>query len=206
MEFVKLESDIPSCCRLALVPPDLDAEAHIAQLPNQTDNADLANPRRHKWILFSPKHEVSPVYERWPELQRFIDDFPGKCLFAQVSMMEPGARLGIHRDGYAPDGELMKNFKLFNSTLRFHIPLRTSANVHIYSDGQLYHMAEGELWMLNNMKTHSVVNDDPEIQRYHLIFDVRPNEDTMALIEAADPDLGVGDRATVERIWPREAA
>lgn len=38
----------------------------------------------------------------------------------------------------------------------------------------------------------------------HLILDVRPNADTMALIDGAEISLGIDDSETFSRLWPRE--
>lgn len=205
MKFVKLEADIPNCCRIAANIPDLDAKSHIARLPMEADNSHLENARRHKWMLRMPAKGDLPLLKEWPELLDFLDRFPGECVFAHVAQMKPGAVLGIHRDGYDPQGALMKNHDLFNSTLRFHIPLQTSGAVHFFSDGLLYNMGEGELWMIDNMKMHAVKNDDESLDRYHLVFDVLPNAETMALLDNAETGLGRADPAAITAYWPEQA-
>lgn len=205
MQFIKLKAEIPSCCRIAFQVPDLDAESHIARLPEEADNSNIANARRHKWILRMPAKGDLPLLQEWPQMRDFLDGFPGECVFAHVALMKPGAVLSIHRDGYDPQGAIMKHHDIFNSTLRFHVPLRTSDKVHFFSDGLLYNMGEGELWMIDNMKLHAVKNDDESVDRYHLIFDVRPDADTMALLHDAETQLGRVDPASVAAYWPEDA-
>ena len=206
MQFVKLTSDIPPCCRLRMAVPELNAEHYLEQLPDTADNAHRSNRRRFKWMLRRPGTGDTALLRSWPAMAAFLADFPGDCQFAHISMMEPQAKLGIHRDGFDPGGAKSEHHELFNSTLRFHVPLRTNERVHVYSDGRLYRMAQGELWMLDNMKTHAVVNDDTQSRRFHLIFDVRPDAALLAAIAEADAGLGLGDTEAIERFWPEMKA
>ncbi|MFW2351051.1 aspartyl/asparaginyl beta-hydroxylase domain-containing protein [Qipengyuania sp.] len=205
-DFIKLESNIPACCKLPLAAPELNTAAHLRNLPKKPDNARLGGRNRHKWALRLPDRGDREILRRWPEMTAFLDAFPGECIYAHVAQMLPSAKLGIHRDGVDTQGNVQEHYDLFNATLRFHLPLQTSDHVHVYSDGQLYNMREGEIWMLDNMKPHAVVNDDSSVVRVHLIFDVVPNAETMALIAQADTSLGSGDPEKIARFWPDRRA
>ncbi|MBX7502325.1 aspartyl/asparaginyl beta-hydroxylase domain-containing protein [Qipengyuania sp. YG27] len=205
-DFIKLESDILACCRLALAAPELNAAANLRNLPKKPDNARLGGRNRHKWALRLPDRGDRDILRRWPEMTAFLEAFPGECIYAHVAEMLPSAKLGIHRDGVDAQGKVQEHYDLFNATLRFHLPLQTSDNVHVYSDGQLYNMRVGEVWMLDNMKPHALVNDDASVVRLHLIFDVVPNAEALALIAQADASLGSADLERIAHFWTERQA
>ena len=202
VSFTKLDSYIASCCRLQLRYEELNAEEHLANLPTRTANAHKAGALRKKWDLIPNVHERSAVLERWPEMKSLLDDFPGVIERAHISLLIPGRVLRVHQDGLSPEGSPRPHFDMFNRTLRFHVPLVTNDEVLIYADRHLYRMARGECWMLHNMKFHSAANPHVSEQRYHLIFDVRPNAKTFALLDDADNDRGIFDPELFSKYWP----
>lgn len=211
MDFEKSSSDIPNCCRLNRRFDDLNPQEHLANLPVEYANQHKATwrktPRRKKWPLlncFRDNDVETDVYHRWPEARNLFDDFPGRTLYAHISLLEPGGVLRVHRDGYNKNTNLpdRPQYPLFNCTLRFHIPLQTNDETLMYCDDRLYHMKEGECWMLNNFAQHAAVNNHSSIRRYHLIFDVAPNHETMQLLADAEDDLGYEDQPFFEKHWP----
>jgi hypothetical protein len=83
---------------------------------------------------------------------------------------------------------------------RFHIPLRTSPLVQFqmwdqFGNRYTRHMAEGEIWYLDQRKPHRAVNQDQTVERIHLVFDVYAND----LLREALAVAWQGERATV---WP----
>lgn len=200
--FEKLSADIPDCCRIDYDVDDLNAAHYLSQLPQAFTNSHK-NPERKKWMLVRERtNEVMPEYENWPELIAFLGKFPGKIYRAHISLMEPRGVLRIHQDGLnKKTGDRRPLFDEFNMTLRFHVPLATTPNAWIYSAGKFYSMKEGECWMLNNFKDHSALNTDAQSGRYHLIFDVVPTADTLALLDTSETDLGEAKPDYLNRYW-----
>lgn len=200
--FAKLDSNIASCCRLPLRFDQLNAETRIASLPAPGGIGHKRGARREKWVLWDPQIGDTGLLETWPEIAAMIAEFPGTPEKVHVGLLTAGEKLPVHRDGLGRKDQKRTLFEMFNRTLRFHIPLRTSDQVFMYADKKIYRMQAGECWMLNNMKHHSAVNAHPEIDRYHLILDMAPTQETFALLAAAETDLGIDDKALFDRYWP----
>ncbi len=57
---------------------------------------------------------------------------------------------------------------------RHHIPIITNNKVWFTIDGEKKHLAEGEIWEIDNTKEHEVQNLGDK-DRVHLIVDIIPN-------------------------------
>jgi len=190
MEFQKELANIPDCVRLGFDVPELNPSKYIPALPAETANAHKANPTRKKWVLFG-RSERTNLLENWPEIDQLLSIFPcNQVKMAHISAMPPETELDVHTDGFGILETYRPHYKLFNSTLRIHIPLVTSSNSYIFCGGKFFRMKKGECWMLNNFRQHSALNLDPERTRYHLILDVVPNKETFSLVEAGERNLG----------------
>ena len=203
MKFEKSNATIPCCARLEQRYENLNALEHIQNLPTQHEN-DKKMAVRKKWFLIRKTLERTPALEAWPEMATLLDEFPGKIALAHLSLMVPGTVLPIHRDGISKKGLHRPLFELFEHTLRFHVPLETNEQAKVFAGGRFYQMKVGECWMLNNFENHAAINTHENINRYHLIFDVEPNEDTMKLLQNAEVDLGYEDQALLDTHWPEE--
>jgi hypothetical protein len=117
-----------------------------------------------------------PILELCPYVHDLMRNlFPGrvgKCLLASL---QPGAMVYPHTDN-AND--------YFVRSCRIHVPVFTNQSTHIFCNGQFFHMAEGEAWMLNNLAPHAVINDHANLERVHLIFDVFPDKETVKMTDA----------------------
>ncbi|MDQ3247128.1 MAG: aspartyl/asparaginyl beta-hydroxylase domain-containing protein [Pseudomonadota bacterium] len=92
-----------------------------------------------------------------------------------LTRLTPGGAINPHRDF----GESLMRAH------RNHLVIGTNDRVHFMIDGQVQHLAAGELWEINNRKLHAVQNLG-EDHRTHLIIDyVVPGEQIM------DPDEGL---------------
>ena len=211
MPFQKNKSIVPVCDRIAERYGELRAEDILAVLPDKADNADKPGVLRKKYFLvgndsddFEHHHagEVAPLLERWPAALKLLQDFPGKVIRCHLSIMEPGGVLGVHRDGFTKTGQRKPGFPLFNSTIRFHIPMTTTERSFNYVKGRFYKMLPGELWTFNNMLHHAAINLDEGEPRMHLIFDVEPNYETMKLAYSGESGLGREDRGFFKTHWP----
>ena len=67
---------------------------------------------------------------------------------------------------------------------RIHIPVITNPGVSFSCGPETVHMAEGECWMFDNFRWHTVQNNGTE-QRVHLVLDTVGGERLHELVEAA---------------------
>lgn len=201
-QFDKLSSGIPACSRLKLRYDDLDGAAIIARLPEEYDNEHRDRKLREKWHLLDREGRPMPLLAQFPELAAIFAAFPGKVIKAHISRISAGQKLNVHRDGMGENGKRRPQFKIFNRTLRMHIVLQSNEQSWIYAERQFYRMQPGESWMLDNLKYHSALNAHDSDHRYHVVFDVEPNAETMQLLDDGEPALGFVDPALFERHWP----
>jgi hypothetical protein len=91
---------------------------------------------------------------------------PGYFVRALLTRLPAGAEIRPHID----DGESLKRCH------RIHVPIITNPD-NLFVVGNLrFHMPEGEMWEINNRRTHAVRNAGTE-GRVHLIMDyVQPGE------------------------------
>jgi hypothetical protein len=101
-----------------------------------------------------------------------------RCLLARLPA---GATIAPHIDraGY------------FGKTVRLHVPVVTHESAWMLAAGAIYLMREGEVWALNNSATHGVWNAHPSLSRTHLIWDVVPTEELLALLQRGDRHCAV---------------
>ena len=81
---------------------------------------------------------------------------------AILVLMPPHTSIKPHVDGGA----------LLRTLVRAHVPIITNGKVMFNIEGNEKNMKAGEVWAINNLKTHSVRNDSDE-DRIHLIFDYK---------------------------------
>ena len=111
-------------------------------------------------------HKDTPFRYKYPSVEQIVNivlrlgygSMPGKILAAYLP---PGAKIKPHKDG----GEY---YKYHN---RIHIPLITAPEVTMFADDEPYHMDVGNVYLFQNLRRHSVVNNS-ETGRIHLIVDV----------------------------------
>lgn len=91
---------------------------------------------------------------------------PGYFIRALLTRLPAGAEIKPHID----DGESLKRCH------RIHVPVISNPD-SLFMVGRLrFHMPEGEMWEINNRRTHAVRNDGTQA-RVHLIMDyVQPGE------------------------------
>jgi hypothetical protein len=61
-------------------------------------------------------------------------------------------------------------------------------------------MKSGELWALNNVDIHGVLNDHASIARTHIICDFHPTPELLGLIVEGKGDLGEEDPDAYSRL------
>ncbi|WP_443750950.1 aspartyl/asparaginyl beta-hydroxylase domain-containing protein [Asticcacaulis solisilvae] len=91
---------------------------------------------------------------------------PGYFIRTLLTRLPAGAEIKPHVD----EGESLKRCH------RIHVPIVTNPLAVFYVGKLKFHMPEGEMWEINNRRTHAVRNDGTEA-RIHLIMDyVQPGE------------------------------
>jgi len=185
--FEKQYTRLPDCSRIKIPYADMGADDIIRNLPEIEKNTGREE-RRRKWELVG----LGGTDVDWPEMLSWLEKFPcRKMVRAHVSLIPRNYSLPVHRDGVGIEGEKRMGFDFFNTTLRFHVVLKTTPDAYILSNRKFYHMAKDECWLLNNFEAHSAVNRSPDTDRYHVIFDVEPNQKTMKLVFGGDHELGI---------------
>src|SRR6185503_10205581 len=71
-------------------------------------------------------------------------------------------------------------------SVRFHLPVRTTAEAEVLLDGELFRLEEGAVFLFNNGCVHSAVNRGPEF-RYHLVWDMPLTARVFRLMFQATP-------------------
>ena len=87
----------------------------------------------------------------------------GRIIRAMVAKLPPGGRIDPHRDKHPS----------FGCGHRIHVPIATNARVRFTVDGRPYNLQVGQVYEINNIKVHSVINKGGT-DRIHFIFDYVP--------------------------------
>jgi len=91
---------------------------------------------------------------------------PGYFIRALLTRLPAGGEIRPHID----EGESLKRCH------RIHVPVKSNPGALFMVGDLKFHMPEGEMWEINNRRTHAVRNAGAEA-RVHLIFDyVQPGE------------------------------
>ena len=89
----------------------------------------------------------------------------GRIIRAMVAKLPPGARIDPHRDRHPS----------FGCGHRIHVPIATNTKVRFSVDGRPYNLQVGQVYEINNIKVHSVINKG-STDRIHFIFDYVPQD------------------------------
>ncbi len=89
----------------------------------------------------------------------------GRIIRAMVAKLPPGARIDPHRDRHPS----------FGCGHRIHAPIATNTKVRFSVDGRPYNLQVGQVYEINNLKVHSVINRG-STDRIHFIFDYVPQD------------------------------
>ncbi len=96
----------------------------------------------------------------------------GRIIRAMVAKLPPGGRIDPHRDSHPS----------FGCGHRIHAPIATNERVRFTIDGRPHHLQVGQVYEMNNKKTHSVINKG-STDRIHFIFDYVPLDKEPSAIE-----------------------
>ena len=145
-----------------------------AQWYEFTHRQDLYGPHVHTLtvpVLFNTdlraKSIVHPFYStiktELNELELFLNDRNkgiGTIMRAIIAALLPNSDIPIHKDHAA----------IFAIPHRFHVPIVTNDKVLFTVGEDTVNMKVGEVWEINNIRSHAVSNKSDE-RRIHLIVD-----------------------------------
>ena len=163
-------------------------------IPSVSDNKKRKGWK--KYVIYRHPEYLRPdsnedfVYSQLPYLNKIISEkLKGSVLVAAVyAIIPPQGFVGLHQDAIGSNSSLLK--KRIEDTVRLHIPIYTNKETMLYIGNQFQRMLEGELWMLNNYSYHGVLNQNENLSRNHLIFDVIPSPDFLHYLESIPDPKG----------------
>ena len=192
---------VTACRRLPLAVDTARLQREVAALPPELWGNVRAPVHRETRSLFLKGHAPLLKIEGDPEqpalgscpyirelLYGLLPGTPGKCLLAAL---KPRGIVYPHKD---------VDSDYFVHSFRVHVPVFTNPSVRFYCNGRFFYMAAGEVWTLNNLAPHAVVNDDPAEARTHLIFDVFPSAEAVAKVDAAAEAEGIDEPELFARL------
>ena len=125
--------------------------------------------------------EDRPALDHLPYIRSILGQIvPAQPLRALLARLPAGANIPVHVD----------HGDYFTKSLRIHLAVETNDRVWMLAGGRAYQMKPGEVWSINNLGEHGVVNAHPSLSRTHLIADFLPSEQLVALVQQADRGLG----------------
>ncbi len=198
---------IEGCVRL---PVRVDAEriaAELAELPDATWSRKDRNPYTNADVrsFYAIGHQRGPVVRHrddqaplstLPALRRLVrDDLPGTPRRVIVARLAAGGLIPRHTDADA----------FFRDTLRLSICITADEGVWTYCGGSWYALRPGEVWVIDNLAPHAVVNRGrrPRIQ---VVADREPDEALLDLVRRGEGGLGAVDPAAERRLILRTGA
>jgi hypothetical protein len=192
---------VTACKRLSRRVDAARLQAEVGALPPELWGNVRAPVHRETQSLFLKGHAPAlhipgdpdqPALGHCPYIRELLYGLlpgtPGKCLLAAL---RPGGIVYPHMD---VDNDY------FVHSFRVHLPVFTNPQVKLFCNGAFFRMAPGEIWTLNNLAPHAVVNDHSSEPRVHLIFDVFPAAAAVAEVDAVGEAEGEQDTQLFTRL------
>jgi hypothetical protein len=211
---------IQKCIRL---PIEFDAQRALREvrtIPNGLYDNSSRGPThtqvRGLFIKGYPPRLAKPdddrkILKSLPYISSFIQDgVPGKACKCVIAKLQPSGIIPVHSDrildssGHPVRGSIKARY--FEDTIRLHIPVTTSRFTHFFNNGEFFVMREGEVWAINNLAIHGVINEHPTDTRIHLIVDILPDEKTEAVVKNADFITGNFDQNLLAKLMKNSMA
>ena len=151
------------------------------------------------------------ILKSLPYISSFIQNsLPGKACKCVIAKLKPNGIIPVHSDRLLDrDGQPLRGSikaKYFEDTIRLHIPVVTSSDAHFFNNGEFFNMKEGEVWAINNLAIHGVINEHPSDTRIHLIVDILPDEKTEAVVRNAEFIQGFFDQKILAKLMENSMA
>ena len=202
---------VGSCLRLPLKVDSHQLRSEINSIPEELWGERRASVHNHVDAIFVKGYpplqrkpdDDRPILSSLPYLRHIIYELlsgiPGKCVIAK---MKPMGRVLMHRDGHVDDP--LKDdcyfYDYFRNTFRIHIPVETNDKVSFFCHDAFFHIPAGEVWTVNNLSDHAVINDHPTEYRTHIIVDIHPSNETFNLMQRSERVIGWMDSNALDRL------
>jgi len=128
-------------------------------------SSDHDGSARGKWFFHR---------NQYPHLARLISLFPHAINF-RMTRMGPLSRLYHHNENiclrHKETGEPCLR-------VRFHLPIKTNPMALMFMDREYFQFESGSIYFFHNGRIHDALNNHPEEDRIHLIWDMLLTEDT----------------------------
>ncbi len=113
-------------------------------------------------INHDTKGEMRPTkwLERLPSVQKIMDALPCEIERTRLMALYPGCEVPLHTDEAV----------YWRERVRIHVPIITDPKIEFHVKGNFQHMGEGECWIFDTSKPHSVYNCSDK-ERIHLVMD-----------------------------------
>lgn len=108
--------------------------------------------------------EDREILDTLPYIRSLIRSISSKPLRCVLAKLKAGQKIPVHVD----------IGKIIERAIRVHIPVVTSEHVVMQCNNRQFNMKVGEMWVINNGAEHAVYNNDPNVDRIHMICDYLP--------------------------------
>ena len=137
-----------------------------------------------------------PVLDRLPYLRQVLrEDIPAAPTRAIVARLHPHGLIPIHTD----------TLRFFRATLRLSIQVVAEGAQRLCCNELWYAMAPGEVWAIDNLVPHGVLNSEPR-PRLNVIADYTPSDDLIRLVLGGERHCGERDDAARDAFISRSHA
>jgi hypothetical protein len=120
---------------------------------------------------FSGDHDLSSFGKRlhvgadYPMLTALLETFPD-IVNVRINALGPGARLAAHEE----HSIIRTGHGTIGACLRYHLPVVTNAGAELTLDGDVFHLEESSIYLVNHGCVHAVRNSG-QTARLHLVWD-----------------------------------
>jgi hypothetical protein len=187
---------LAGCVRLALQVDARQLAAELAALPATAWQESARDPVVHAdvesfFVIGHPRGRVPlppedrAVLAELTQLRAVLRDaVPAPPLRAIVQRLRAGGMIPIHTD----------TRRYFASTVRLSFQVSAGGPHRLFCDGAWYASEPGEVWALDNLEPHGVLNDGTEA-RVNVVADYEPSPALVALLRTGTIGLGRADAA-----------
>ncbi len=192
---------LEGCVRLPLRVAWERIGGELSRLPESTWSRKDRNPFTNADVLsfYAVGHRRGPVVHHTddlpplselPSLREVVrEELPGATRRVIVASLRAGGLIPRHRDAA----------EFFRDTIRLSICIAADEDARTLCGGRWYRMRPGEVWALDNLSPHGVLNDGREA-RIHVVVDKEPDDSLLDLLRGGDRELGVVDAAAERRL------
>lgn len=194
---------LAGCVKLPLRVDAAALATELERLPRAVWSATVRDPVvladvESFFVVGAPRGAAPPAPGNGPlaalpaldaALQTLLPVTPVRAI---VQRLRAGGMVPLHRDTH----------RHFARTVRVSICVAAGDAQGLFCDRAWYAMAPGEVWALDNLSRHGVLNDAP-VPRINVIADYAPGDALLSLLETSERSRGVRDDAALATLTAR---